>query len=83
MSKLEDLKDLGADILQLDVTAPLLELHKIAEQALGIHRRVDVVVNNAGELEMRYLLFGHHMLTIFASGSFLAPGAIEEITFVP
>ncbi|KAJ6555944.1 hypothetical protein B0H19DRAFT_1151607 [Mycena capillaripes] len=53
VTKLTDLKDKGANVLELDVTAPLDELHVIAEKAAVIHGRIDVVVNNAG-----YLLVG-------------------------
>ncbi|THU83710.1 NAD(P)-binding protein [Dendrothele bispora CBS 962.96] len=48
IQKLEDLKAKGADILELDVTAPLNKLKEVANQAVNIHGRVDVVVNNAG-----------------------------------
>ncbi|KAK0484457.1 hypothetical protein IW261DRAFT_1330928 [Armillaria novae-zelandiae] len=48
-----DLKDKGAETLELDVTAPLDELKKTAEKAVGIYGRVDVLVNNAG-----YILAG-------------------------
>jgi len=44
------LKDKGADVLELDVTAPLEELKTAAKRAVDIHGRVEVVVNNAGEL---------------------------------
>lgn len=48
VNKLADLKDKGADVLQLDVTSPLDELHVVAKNAAAIHGRIDVVVNNAG-----------------------------------
>ncbi|KAF7980284.1 hypothetical protein HWV62_39051 [Athelia sp. TMB] len=48
MPQLSDLKAAGADVLELDVTAPLATLQAVAEQALALHGRVDVVVNNAG-----------------------------------
>lgn len=48
MDKLEDLKTQGADVAELDVTAPLDKLKEIAKAAVAIHGRVDVVVNNAG-----------------------------------
>ncbi|KAK0229990.1 hypothetical protein EDD85DRAFT_126925 [Armillaria nabsnona] len=48
-----DLKDKGAETLELDVTAPIDELKKIAEKAVGIYGRIDVLVNNAG-----YILAG-------------------------
>ena len=48
LHKLEELRALGADVLELDVTAPLNTLHEIAKKAVAIHGGVDVVVNNAG-----------------------------------
>lgn len=48
-SKIADLKEQGADILELDVTAPLDTLHEVAKKAIAIHGRIDVLVNNAGE----------------------------------
>jgi NAD(P)-dependent dehydrogenase (short-subunit alcohol dehydrogenase family) len=53
LSQLNDLKAKGADTLELDVTAPLEDLKIIAQQAVAIHGRIDVVVNNAG-----YILVG-------------------------
>ncbi|SJL13117.1 related to ketoreductases [Armillaria ostoyae] len=47
---LADLKEKGAETLELDVTAPLDDLKKVADKAVGIHGRVDVLVNNAGYL---------------------------------
>jgi len=50
VAKLGELEDKGAKIIELDVTAPLSELHQVAKQAIDLYGRVDVVVNNAGEL---------------------------------
>ncbi|KAK0224167.1 hypothetical protein IW262DRAFT_1493014 [Armillaria fumosa] len=50
---LADLKEKGAETLELDVTAPLDDLKKVADKAVAIYGRVDVLVNNAG-----YLLIG-------------------------
>lgn len=50
---LADLKEKGAETLELDVTAPLDDLKKVADKAVAIYGRVDVLVNNAG-----YLLVG-------------------------
>ncbi|KAK0205592.1 hypothetical protein DFS33DRAFT_780846 [Desarmillaria ectypa] len=50
---LTNLKEKGAETLELDVTAPLDDLKKIAEKAVGIYGRIDVLVNNAG-----YILVG-------------------------
>ena len=47
-SKIEHLAKLGAATLQLDVTASPAELDKIAEKAVAIYGKVDVLVNNAG-----------------------------------
>lgn len=48
VDKLSELKDKGADIIELDVTASLDTLHEIAKKAMSIHGRLDVLVNNAG-----------------------------------
>ncbi|KAA1475328.1 NAD(P)-binding protein [Dentipellis sp. KUC8613] len=50
VEKLNELKEKGADVLELEVTAPLEELHEVAKKAIAIHGRVDVLVNNAGYL---------------------------------
>jgi NAD(P)-dependent dehydrogenase (short-subunit alcohol dehydrogenase family) len=50
VSKLTDLKDKGAAVLELAVTAPLDKLHTIAKEAAAIHGKIDVVVNNAGKV---------------------------------
>ncbi|KAI0316891.1 hypothetical protein OF83DRAFT_1059594 [Amylostereum chailletii] len=46
--QLEPLREKGADVLELDVTASLADLHAIAKKAVELHGKVDVVVNNAG-----------------------------------
>ena len=48
LPKLDELKEKGAATLELDVTAPLNELHAVAAKAVAIYGHVDVVVNNAG-----------------------------------
>ena len=48
-SKLFDLKADGADTMSLDVTAPLPELKKKAEEAHSLHGRIDYLINNAGK----------------------------------
>ena len=48
LPKLAELKEKGAATLELDVTAPLSELHAVAAKAVAIYGHVDVVVNNAG-----------------------------------
>ncbi|THU83708.1 NAD(P)-binding protein [Dendrothele bispora CBS 962.96] len=55
MQKLEDLKAKGADVLELDVTVPLDKLKEVAKQAVNIHGRIDVVVNNAGYVQVGML----------------------------
>ena len=52
-SKLSDLKEKGAAILELDVTDSIDTLKKAAKEALGMYGRVDVVVNNAGAFDSR------------------------------
>ncbi|KAI0634953.1 NAD-P-binding protein [Trametes polyzona] len=47
LAQVEELKKHGADVLELDVTAPLDELKAVAQKAVDIHGRVDIVVNNA------------------------------------
>jgi len=48
LPKLTGLKEKGAMTLELDVTAPLSELHAVAAKAVAIYGHIDVVVNNAG-----------------------------------
>ncbi|KAJ7336732.1 putative oxidoreductase,short chain dehydrogenase [Mycena albidolilacea] len=45
------LKEKGADILQLDVTAPLSKISAFVAEAWKIHGHVDFLVNNAGYLQ--------------------------------
>ncbi|KAK5938311.1 hypothetical protein PMZ80_009281 [Knufia obscura] len=47
-SKLSDLKLAGANILELDVTAPLDKIKSVAKQAHEIHGHIDYLINNAG-----------------------------------
>jgi NAD(P)-dependent dehydrogenase (short-subunit alcohol dehydrogenase family) len=47
-TKLESLKEAGADTMPLDVTASLDDLKKSAEKAHSLYGRIDVLVNNAG-----------------------------------
>ncbi|KAI0293638.1 short chain dehydrogenase [Multifurca ochricompacta] len=53
IGQLDQLREKGANVLELDVTSPIDKLHEIAKQAVAIHGRVDVLVNNAG-----YVLVG-------------------------
>ena len=51
-SRLASLKDLGAAVLSLDVTAPQEEINRIVQEAIGIYEGgIDVVVNSAGYIE--------------------------------
>ena len=76
--KIKELKEKGADVLELDVTAPLEELKTIAKRAVDIHGRVDVVVNNAGEsLRHVWYIRGNRSFS-----GYLIVGTIEECTFV-
>jgi len=52
LSKIQDLKEAGADILELNVTAPLENLHEIAKQAVQFNGHIDVLVNNAAYIEV-------------------------------
>ena len=52
-TKLAHLKDTGAEIIDLDVTAPVSEIKAMADRAWGVYDGIDVVVNNAG-----YILSG-------------------------
>ena len=49
--RLQKLKDAGAAILDLDVTAPQAELDAKVKEALKIYGGIDVLVNNAGYIE--------------------------------
>ncbi len=47
IDKIEELKAAGAATLSLDVTSPLSELKAVAERAIAIYGKVDVLINNA------------------------------------
>ncbi|KIX99821.1 uncharacterized protein Z520_04457 [Fonsecaea multimorphosa CBS 102226] len=47
-SKLDDIKAAGATTMNWDVTAPLEDLKKAAEQAHQVYGRFDYLINNAG-----------------------------------
>ncbi|KAI9929302.1 hypothetical protein ASPWEDRAFT_538219 [Aspergillus wentii DTO 134E9] len=49
--RLSALKDAGAAVMELDVTAPQEELNQKAQEAWEIYGKVDVLVNNAGYIE--------------------------------
>lgn len=48
ISRLEDLKQAGADIMSLDVTASPNDIKKVAEEAYNLYGRIDYLINNAG-----------------------------------
>ncbi|KAI0485063.1 hydroxybutyrate dehydrogenase [Xylariaceae sp. FL0804] len=50
-SRLAHLRNTGATILDLDVTAPQAEIDKKVQQALEAYGRIDVLVNNAGFIQ--------------------------------
>ncbi|KAJ5156752.1 hypothetical protein N7492_009555 [Penicillium capsulatum] len=50
--KIAHLKELGVVTMQLDVTAPQDELDRKAEEAIAAYGRIDVLVNNAGYLQI-------------------------------
>jgi NAD(P)-dependent dehydrogenase (short-subunit alcohol dehydrogenase family) len=51
-ARLKHLEDLGAAILDLDVTASQAELDSKVKEAIEIHYGIDVLVNNAGYFEL-------------------------------
>lgn len=48
LEKLEHLEDLGAVIMQLDITDKQQSINDTVAKATGIYGRIDVLVNNAG-----------------------------------
>jgi NAD(P)-dependent dehydrogenase (short-subunit alcohol dehydrogenase family) len=48
ISRLQDLKHAGADILTLDVTTSPGDIKKVAEEAFNLYGRIDYLINNAG-----------------------------------
>ena len=49
--RLQHLKDAGATVMNLDVTASQEELNAIAEEAITIYGGIDVLANNAAYIE--------------------------------
>lgn len=47
IDKIDELKAAGAAVLNLDVTSPLSDLKSVAEKAIALYGKVDVLVNNA------------------------------------
>lgn len=54
-TRLQHLKDTGAAILDLDVSAPSAYVEKIVQKAMDIYGGIDVLVNNAGYMESCYI----------------------------
>ena len=79
LAKLDDLKARGADILELDVTDTQENLARIAKDAIAIHGRIDVLVNNAGEA-LSYCRAVHPLNERFIG--YVLAGPIEENTQV-
>lgn len=55
ISKISNLKQLGAEIMELDVTSPQAELNTKAAEAISFFGRVDVLVNNAAYTQFGFL----------------------------
>lgn len=53
--ELEHLKDQGATLLDLDVTASKAEIEKKVKEAIGVYGQVDFLVNNAGYVGMGFI----------------------------
>jgi NADP-dependent 3-hydroxy acid dehydrogenase YdfG len=51
VARLASLKDVGAAILSLDVTASQAEINARVEEAIAIYNGIDVIVNSAGYIE--------------------------------
>lgn len=52
VSRLQHLADIGAATLELDVTSPQPDLDREIEKACGIYGRIDILINNAGYVEV-------------------------------
>lgn len=53
--ELEKLKEKGAKLLDLDVTAPKMEIEAKMKEAVAIYGHIDFLVNNAGYVEMGFI----------------------------
>jgi NAD(P)-dependent dehydrogenase (short-subunit alcohol dehydrogenase family) len=47
VDRIAHLRDMGASTMQLDVTATQVELNEVANKAISVYGRIDVLVNNA------------------------------------
>ncbi len=50
-SRLVELRDAGAAVLDVDITAPSSQLNSKIDEAIAIYGGIDVLVNNAGFFE--------------------------------
>lgn len=83
LPKLVELKEKGAATLELDVTAPLSDLHKVAAKAVAIYGRIDVIVNNAGfvitgALEENTYVDSSSLLPLFSLTLYFSPEQTYE-----
>jgi NAD(P)-dependent dehydrogenase (short-subunit alcohol dehydrogenase family) len=78
--QLADLEAAGANTLQLDVTTSPDEMNEFAKQAVAIHGRVDVVVNNAGEDPINTPEFDRPLTMSYFMEAYTLIGAFEEHT---
>jgi NAD(P)-dependent dehydrogenase (short-subunit alcohol dehydrogenase family) len=51
VARLASLKDAGAAVLSLDVTASQADINAKVEEAINIYGGIDVIVNSAGYIE--------------------------------
>lgn len=51
ITKISTFTDMGAHVLELDVTANQEHLNSVMKEALAFYNRIDVLVNNAGYTE--------------------------------
>jgi NADP-dependent 3-hydroxy acid dehydrogenase YdfG len=54
INKLQHLKEAGASILELDITSLQQAINEIVAQAISIHGKIDVLLNNAGYVAAGY-----------------------------
>ena len=54
-TRLLSLREKGASILNLDVSASQAEIDSVMKEGIGIYGHIDILVNNAGILRMRFL----------------------------
>ena len=52
IASLQSLQEAGASILQLDITSSEKEIRTTIAQAIEIYGRIDVLVNNAGFIQI-------------------------------